>query len=617
MMTRLLTQNMLSQRAARTVSAVLLAGILLGAPTMAAQQPTTSVDPHATETKAQRDARMGWWRQARFGMFIHWGLYAVPAGVWDGKPTDGAGEWIMHDLKIPVADYAAYAKQFDPEQFNADQWVSIAKAAGMKYIVMTAKHHEGFAMFPTKVDDFNINAQTLFKRDPIGEMAAACKKAGIKFGVYYSQNLDWHHPGGGTAGPAWDPAQEGDFDAYVKNVSAPQVKELITRYHPAVLWWDINGPFTPDQVRELTAAFPDDPGLIANNRLGGGVPGDTETPEQHIPPTGYPGKDWETCMTINDTWGYKTNDTDFKSVPTLLHNLIDIASKGGNYLLNVGPTAQGIIPAPEVERLQAMGAWLKTNGEAIYGTSASPFKRLPFDGRVTVKGDTLYLHVFQWPDAGLTLAGLKTPVRDARTLVGRQKLTVQTTPDGMIHISRPAQLDPLATVVALRLSGPPMVDAAQLLPAVAPQADGSYILLPVDADIKGGYAQVEQYDGKDNIGYWTDYGSVSWNISVPKDLWGVYHVQLEYACDPNSAGSTYTIGFDNTTIAGLTANVQSTGSWQTYVTVAPFGGDQFSPPPPFLLTPGKHKITISPFSIPHGAVMNLRRIILTPAVKAP
>lgn len=446
---------------------------------------------------------MQWWREAKFGMFIHWGLYAVPAGRYAGKPVGGIGEWIMHSAHIPVADYAAYADQFDPEQFNADTWVAVAKAAGMKYIVLTAKHHEGFAMFPTRVDDYNIAARTPFKRDPVGEMAAACKRAGIKFGVYYSQNLDWHHAGGGTAGPAWDPAQEGDFDAYVKKVSAPQVNELITRYHPAVLWWDINGPFTPAQVRLLTASFSQDPALITNNRLGGGVPGDTETPEQTIPGTGYPGKDWETCMTINDTWGYKTGDTNFKSVDTLIHNLVDIASKGGNYLLNVGPDATGTIPAPEVERLRAVGKWMTANGEAVYGTSASPFKRLPW-GRCTQKADgrntTLYLHVFDWPTGGrLRVPGLKNAVRSAFLLNGKRPLPARTDAEGVLLAVPATAPDALSSTIVLKIAGPPIVAPALL----GQDALGVLHLLAADAETHGGI-QYESGSGHDNLGFWTN-----------------------------------------------------------------------------------------------------------------
>ena len=344
--------------------AILLAFNVLG-------QNAKPVDPRANETKEQRDARMKWWREARFGMFIHWGVYSVPAGTYDGKQIGGIGEWIMRSANIPVAKYEQYAKQFNPEKFNATEWVGYAKAASMKYIVMTAKHHDGFAMYPTKVSDWNITARSEFKRDPIGEMSTACRKAGIKFGVYYSQNLDWHHAGGGTAGAAWDGAQKGDFHKYVREISAPQVNELLTNYKPAVLWWDINGPFDAEEIKALTASFPKVPGLISNNRLGGGVPGDTETPEQFIPATGFKGRDWETCMTMNDTWGFKSYDNNFKSTQTIVRNLIDIASKGGNYLLNVGPTSEGIIPAPEVDLLKKVGEWMKVNGSSIYGTSVA------------------------------------------------------------------------------------------------------------------------------------------------------------------------------------------------------------------------------------------------------
>jgi alpha-L-fucosidase len=584
---------------------------LIGLPTRLLAQTDTpgtasasaqSVNPHAQETPAQRNARMRWWRQARFGLFIHWGLYAQFAGDYDGKPVSGLGEWIMHTAHIPVAVYAAQAKNFDPTAFNAETWVAIAKAAGMKYIVMTAKHHEGFAMFHSHVDGYNIWDATPLRRDPIAEMAAACKKAGIKFGVYYSQNLDWHHAGGGTAGPPWDPAQVGDFDSYVKNVAAPQVRELLTEYHPAVLWWDIPGQFTPEEVRALTAAFPADPGLITNNRLGGGVPGDYQTPEQRIPANGYPGQDWETCMTINNTWGYKKDDTDFKSSQTLLHNLIDIVSKGGNYLLNVGPDPTGVIPAPEVQRLADMGAWLKVNGDSVYGTQGSPFKHLPFDGRCTVKGRTLFLNVFSWPDSGLTLSGLETPVRGARALATGQKLTVTKAADGTWAISRPAVLDPLSTAVALTLSGPPVVSQAVF--TIAPQPTGGYVLAASDAVLNGNAIQLEGNHSL-NIGYWTDAGDTAqWTVSVPTARAGRYTVQMDYACDPASAGSSFALQTDGVD-SGVTGTVQKTASWTDFQS-APLDGT-------LTLTPGVHVLRILPLTKPGLAVMNLRRLLLTPA----
>ena len=559
------------------------------------------LDPHAKETKAQRDARMHWWREARFGMFIHWGLYAVPGGIWAGKQTDGAGEWIMHDLKIPVVPYSALAPQFDPEQFNADTWVSIAKAAGMKYIVMTAKHHEGFAMFHTEVDGYNIFDATPFKRDPIAEMAAACRKQGLKFGVYYSQAQDWHHAGGAAYGGHWDPAQDGDLDLYVHNVAAPQVKELLTRYHPAILWWDTEVQMTDDDIRALTAAFKYDKNLIANNRLGNGVPGDTQTPEQFIPATGYPGKDWETCMTINDTWGYKSTDTDFKSEPTLLHNLIDIASKGGNYLLNVGPDPTGTIPQPEVERIEQMGKWLKKNGESIYATTHSPYKRLPFDGRATVKGNTLYLNVFTWPAEGLHLSGLKTQVNGVTALATGQHLKFNYTADGNLTVSEPKMVDPVSTAIAVHLSGPPVVTEPEV--RVTPDAGGNLVLGPQTVDLVGSNVQVQGSGSGMNVGYWTNQNDhLDWKVTIPATAGGDYKAALVLSCEPGSEGSAFVIQVDgvDTKVGGTVAK---TAGWEDFQTVNLDGT--------LNLTAGNHTISVVPKSKPGLAVMNLKSLTLS------
>jgi alpha-L-fucosidase len=431
-----------------------------------------------TETKEQRDERMAWWRAARFGMFIHWGVYSVPAGTYEGKQIPSLGEWIMYNAKIPVATYASYTQQFDPEKFDADQWVSLAQAAGMKYMVITAKHHDGFAMFHSKVDGYNIYDATPFKRDPLAELAAACAKHGMKLGFYYSQAQDWHHPGGAAQKSVhWDPAQNGDMDDYLKNVAVPQVKELLTNYGPvSVLWFDTPFNFmTPARVAEFTPLLALQPNIIVNNRLGTGFKGDTETPEQRIPPTGYPdGRDWETCMTINDTWGFKSYDTNFKSTETLLRNLIDIASKGGNYLLNVGPTSEGVIPAPEVERLQAIGQWLKVNGESIYGSgptafgaeagapdptkkdrSGKPVFVAAWDWRCTTKPGKLFIHLFKWPDGKFDLTGVKGTVSKAYLLAdpNRTPLTVSQAGD-KVSIELPASApDAVASVMCLEITG--------------------------------------------------------------------------------------------------------------------------------------------------------------------
>ena len=311
---------------------------------------------------------MEWWREARFGLFIHWGLYAQ-------KFPGSDAEWSMNNAKIPVATYKALASTFNPTGFDADAWVTLAKNAGMKYIVITAKHHDGFAMFNSKEGNFNIVAATPFKRDPLKELAAACKRQSMRLGFYYSQNLDWTAPGGGSIIPHWDEAQNGSYANYLETKSLPQIEELLDNYQPSpdILWFDYpTDSMTPELAANIVKILNRHPNLIWNGRLGGGYLGDYEIHE-NSPPQGYPGTDWETCMTINGHWGYNPTDHNFKSTETLLRDLIDIASKGGNDLLNVGPDATGIIPQPEVDRLLDMGKWLKVNGEAIYSTGPTPF----------------------------------------------------------------------------------------------------------------------------------------------------------------------------------------------------------------------------------------------------
>ena len=329
--------------------------------------------------------RLAWFREARYGLFIHWGLYAVPAGSYHGQPIDqgvgnnGLGEWIMFNAKIPVAEYAGYASQFNPVKFDADAWVRLAKEAGMKYIVITAKHHEGFAMFRSAASPFNIVAATPFGRDPLKELAAACAKEGIRLGFYYSQAQDWHQAGaaayGGTGrmhggDPAvghWDKAQDGNFDEYLDRIAIPQVRELLTNYGPvSVLWWDTPIGMTPERAARLAELLKLQPQIITNNRLlnpdaPNRYSGDTETPEQFIPETGLKDRLFEVCMTMNDTWGFKARDQNWKPAAEITRKLIDIASKGGNFLLNVGPNAEGEIPAASIERLRESGAWVRAN----------------------------------------------------------------------------------------------------------------------------------------------------------------------------------------------------------------------------------------------------------------
>jgi len=469
----------------------LLASLLL-APVLAPAQDTSS------ETATQHEARMAWWRQAKFGMFIHWGLYAIPA----------RGEWVMNRQKIPVAEYAKLAERFNPVKFNAEQWVRFAKDSGMKYIVITAKHHDGFAMFGSKVSSYNIVDATPFKRDPLKELTAACARHGIKFGVYYSQAQDWHHPGGAVAGGPWDPSQQGDFDHYLHTLAMPQVKELLTGYHPAVLWFDTPKNMTPAYAREFVRIVRNlRPQTIINSRLmySGRVVAHLDQarldelrdigvdylsyPDRTIPARPAPswGQDWETCMTLNDSWGYNARDHNWKTPQKVVQMLARVVSKGGNFLLNFGPTAEGELPAESMKIMRPVGAWLRANGEAIYGAGPSaligmapskaeageaPAGRARKRGRAkttitwvattrptdraTGQPAKTYVIVFEWPASHrLEIEGVAGPVSRAYLLATRASLRYSQR-NRTVSITLPAHApDPLATVVCLEFARRP------------------------------------------------------------------------------------------------------------------------------------------------------------------
>ncbi|TFG67228.1 MAG: alpha-L-fucosidase [Anaerolineales bacterium] len=402
---------------------------------------------------ARSDPRLNWWREARFGMFIHWGLYALPAGTWKDEQIPGIGEWIMQRAQIPVAEYAQLAKAFNPVKFDASAWVALAKAAGQRYLVITSKHHDGFCLFKSAVGDYNIVDATPFGRDVIAELVEACAAAEIKLCFYYSQTQDWHHPNGD--GNDWDYVEdEKDFAAYVEAYVKPQVRELLTQYGCiGLIWFDTPKRMTGEQSQSLLELVHTlQPDCLVSGRVGNAQGDYTSTRDNRIPSVSVD-MDWETPATLNDTWGYKSYDDNWKSVPDLIHKLVDIVSKGGNYLLNVGPTAEGLIPEPSVERLMAMGAWLKVNGESIYGTQAGPWQGL--DGyRSTRKAGKLYLHVLDWPaDGKLHLPPLGLDIGAVTFLADADDspLAVQIAHDG-VTIQGPVEApDAVDTVVVISL----------------------------------------------------------------------------------------------------------------------------------------------------------------------
>lgn len=552
------------------------------------------------ETKAERDARMAWWREARFGMFVHWGLYAIPAGEWNGKKYGGGVEWIMNMAKIPAREYEPLADKWNPTEFDAKEWVRVCKDAGMKYLVITSKHHEGFGLWPSKAGDYNVS-RTPFKRDVLKELAVECKAQGIRLCFYHSI-MDWHHPDY-LPKRDWDKEGEAkaDFDRYVSYMKA-QLKELLTDYGDiGILWFDgeWEGTWTHERGQDLYHFVRSlQPKIIVNNRVDkergdmGGMgrnAGDYGTPEQEIPANGIPGMDWESCMTMNDTWGYSAHDHNWKPAQTLVRNLIDCASKGGNYLLNVGPKADGTIPPESVERLAEIGAWMKVNGPAIYGTSAGPFSRaLPW-GRVTRKGNHLYLHVFEGDK--ILLPGFKANVVGVKALAGGSPVAYKKVEDGVEVDLSGAARGPFATVFDMTVRG-----EVEVVPSVPKMVAGrAFDLMAVDATIHGGTARLQG----DNIGYWTDAkDTISWTFEAVR---GEVEVEIEYACEPGSDGAEFMVEVGGQTLKG---KVEATGSWNEFRRVR-LGKVA-------LVVGGKTELTIRPLTKPGLGVMNVRSVRLRP-----
>ncbi|WP_246151960.1 alpha-L-fucosidase [Rubripirellula reticaptiva] len=535
-----------------------------GASDLVAQEQVAAKSESASSESVDvaRDQRMAWWREARFGMFVHWGVYSTTGGEYNGKKLPNSAEWMMNKGRIPIAEYEQYAAQFNPAKFDAAAFVGLAKQAGMKYLVITAKHHDGFSMFGSTASDYNVVDATPFKRDIMKELSVECQKQGIRLGFYYSQAQDWHHPGG--MGNSWDKdLKRVSNDEYVLGKAVPEVKQLLTEYGPiGIFWWDTPRKMSRESFNALHSLTKLQPSVITNDRLGDDFPGDYKTFERQIPPNAPADKDWEVCMPISGSWGYKKGDNDFKSPSTLIRNLIDIASKGGNYLLNVSPTGDGTLLPPAVERLKEVGKWMAINGESIYETSASPLQALGW-GRCTSKkidgGTRLYLHVFDWPkDGRLVIPGVKNEVRKASLLASGTDLQGRLTDDG-IELLVPAEgPDAVASVIVLDVDGVleldpqwPSVDAAGSLVLAA---DAAYL----HNNEGSKQASIRHHSDIPHVGYWMDAQAwVEWTANIDKP--GIYEVVATLSVEAEMTQFDVSIGDRQ-----LAATAVSTGGYGKY-----------------------------------------------------
>ena len=563
------------------------------------------------------DERIAWWQQARFGMFIHWGIYSLPGGEWKGKKVDGYAEHLMRKEKITRADYLALAHQFNPVLFDADAWARHAKEAGMKYMIITSKHHDGFAMFDSKVSDFNIMQQTPYKRDPMAALSAACHKYGIKFGFYYSHAFDWEHPD--APGNDWEYNNPGGdkglyggvnwfnihpellpkAQKYVDEKAIPQIKELLVKYHPDILWFDTPSKLPlSENIRILKAIREVDNQVVVNGRLArssevsfGDYKNTADRPLEFYPVTG----DWEAIPTTNESYGYHKFDNSHKPVGSFVQLLAKAASRGGNLLMNIGPKGDGAFDSKDLTILQGIGAWMQKNGESIYGSVASP---LPLQswGVSTLKGNTLYLHVFNWPaDNKLYVGGLQSGFGKVYLLANKKVVTVSRVNENDVVIDLPVKMpDTMNTVIAVELKEPLKTDSVRVLSANISE----HRLLAFDAELHG--EKMSYGDGKTGKYYVQNWKSnnqwLSWTFRTTKPA--TFTVNMKYLAGEGNGG-TFVLQTGN-----HSTEIKITGSGSDTKVVTLENMDTIE------LPAGTHQLIIKPVSIDKGELMKLLELQL-------
>ncbi|SJZ41002.1 Alpha-L-fucosidase [Chitinophaga eiseniae] len=567
-----------------------------------------------TASMKTHDQRIAWWREARFGCFIHWGVYSVPGGEWNGKKVEGYAEHLMRKEKIGRQEYAEKLIQyFNPAHFDADAWVKMIRDAGMRYLIITAKHHDGVAMYPTAIGDYSIR-QSPFKQDPMAALSAACKKYGIRFGFYYSHAFDWEHPD--APGNDWDYHNPGGdknlyggtnwYDAhpellpkavqYVNEKAIPQIHELLRKYHPDILWFDTPHKLPlSENIRILEAIRAVDDQVVVNGRLArtsaisfGDYKNTSDRPAEFYPVSG----DWEAIPTTNESYGYSRYDSSHKPVGFFIRLMAKAAAKGGNLLMNIGPEGDGSIDPRDTLILHGIGGWMQQNGESIYGTTATPLPAQPW-GESTRKGNKLYLHVFQWNNP-LYVGGLYGNVENAYLLANRQpvKVTRVTPKDLSITLPETAP-DSVNSVIVLEMKTM-KGDSVRVLDT----RRITNVLRAFDATQHGkGFSFG---DGKKAAYYvygWKNTDQyLSWKVRTTRDA--VFNIGIKYATD-QPPGNAYEIRIGKNVILAEVASARKT----EIVTQAL---------QEIRLPAGEYEITMKPAQISGPELMRLFEITMQP-----
>jgi len=583
------------------------------AKTVKAIYPQAEVNPAwFVESMKTRDQRLEWHKEAKFGMFVHWGVYSLLAGEWKGEVATGYSEHILRSLQIPLAEYASeVAANFNPTQFNADEWIRLCKAAGMKYFVITAKHHDGLAMWPSDVNEWDIADATPFDRDPLMELRDACKKYDIHFGFYYSQAQDWSHPGGQRntwdfpgnptqRKPGWyeDPKFANHIarsEQYIKEKSIPQLLEIVERYQPEIIWFDTSGwvPLYQNQMvlKAMRVIAPD---IVVNSRIGYGLGDYASTCDQpdDIQPYYKKYDVWEGIPTTNLSYGYHAKDKSHKPVSFFIELLAKTAERGGNMLMNIGPMGNGLIAPEDVEILTGIGKWMDVNGEAIYGTTHTPLPPQTF-GPISRKGNKLYLHVTRWPkDGKITLAGLKTPIDKAyrldRSFWRKDRLNVSKAVSNDWNIQGPENApDPVNTVIVVETEGEPVGiaddETIRLVSNLRKQR-----LHVFESKVEGGLKWGQGSPRDNGVEGWNKNnlanGRVTWTVRIEEPT--EFFLDLVYVAVDGQHGGRYSVSVDDQVFPG-TVKTQPKPDSSKKVNYIPHKLGTIS------LKPGTHRIAIT------------------------